>query len=79
MKDLIQTRTSLVELIKEKLTTNERRFILSVKQSKPQWGLLDIEHIPDLPAVKWKMINLRQMDDSKHRKAVKRLQDLLGL
>ncbi|MGB6010533.1 MAG: hypothetical protein WBI57_04605 [Desulfobacterales bacterium] len=79
MKDLIQTRTSLVELIKEKLTTNERRFILSVKQRKPQWGLLDIEHIPDLPAVKWKMINLRQMDDSKHRKAVKRLQDLLGL
>jgi len=79
LKDLIQTRASLVELIKEKLTTNERRFILSVKQRKPLWGLLDIEHIPDLPAVKWKMINLRQMDDSKHQKAVKRLQDFLGL
>ena len=79
LKDLIQARTSLVELIKENLTPNERRFILSVKQRKPQWGLLGIEHIPDLPAVKWKMINLRQMDNNKHQKAVKRLQDLLGL
>jgi predicted nucleotidyltransferase component of viral defense system len=79
LKDLIQTRTSLVELIKEKLTTNERRFILSVKQRKPQWGLLDIEHIPDLPAVKWKMINLGKMDSSKQQKAAKRLQDFLGL
>jgi hypothetical protein len=79
LKDLIQTRTSLVELIKEKLTTNERRFILSVKQRKPLWSLLDIEHIPDLPAVKWKMINLRQMDDSKHQKTVKRLQNFLEL
>jgi len=64
LKDLIQARTSLVELIKEKLTANERRFILSVKQRKPQWSLLDIEHIHDLPAVKWKMINLGQMDSS---------------
>jgi len=79
LKDLIQTRTTLVGVIKEKLTTNERRFILSVKQRKPQWSLLGIEHTPDLPAVKWKMINLRQMDSSKHQKAAKRLQDLLGL
>ena len=79
LKDLIQTRTTLVGLIKEKLTTNERRFILSVKQRKPQWSLLGIEHTPDLPAVKWKMINLRQMDSSKHQKAVKRLQNFLEL
>jgi len=79
LKDLIQTRATLVGLIKEKLTANERRFILSVKQRKPQWSLLGIKHIPDLPAVKWKMINLRQMDSNKHQKAVKRLQDFLGI
>ena len=64
---------------KENLTTNERRFILSVKQKKPQWSLLGIEHARDLPAVKWKMINLRQMNSGKHQKAVKRLQDFLEL
>ena len=79
LKDLIQTRATLVQLLKENLTTNERRFILSVKQKKPQWSLLGIEHARDLPAVKWKMINLRQMNNNKHQKAVKRLQNFLEL
>jgi hypothetical protein len=79
LKDLIQTRGTLVQLLKENLTTNERRFILSVKQKKPQWSLLGIEHARDLPAVKWKMINLRQMNSGKHQKAVKRLQNFLEL
>jgi len=79
LKDLIQTRATLVQLLKENLTTNERRFILSVKQKKPEWSLLGIEHVCDLPAVKWKMINLRQMNSGKHHNAVKRLQNFLEL
>jgi hypothetical protein len=79
LKDLIQTRAALVRLITESLSLNERRFILSVKQKEPQWGLLGIEHIHELPAVKWKLINLEQMNSSKHQKAVKRLREHLEL
>jgi predicted nucleotidyltransferase component of viral defense system len=79
LKDLIQTRATLVRLIKRSLTINERRFILSVKQREPQWSLLDLEHIRDLPAVKWKLINLGRMNSSKHQKAVKHLREYLEL
>jgi hypothetical protein len=79
LKDLIQTRVTLVRLITESLSLNERRFILSVKQREPQWGLLGIEHIHELPAVKWKLINLEQMNNSKHQKALKRLREHLEL
>lgn len=79
LKNLIHTRATLVQLINEHLTTNERRFILSVKQKKPQWSLLGIEHIRDLPAVKWKLINIRQMNSDKHQKAENQLKNFLGL
>jgi hypothetical protein len=79
LKELIQTRATLVRLITETLSLNERRFILSVKQREPQWGLLGIEHIHELPAVKWKLINLEQMNSSKHQEAVKRLREHLDL
>ena len=79
LKDLIQTRVNLVRLITESLSLNERRFILSVKQREPQWDLLGIEHIHELPAVKWKLINLERMNSSKHQKAVKRLREHLEL
>ena len=79
LKDLIQTRARLVRLITESLSPNEKRFILSVKQREPKWGLLGIEHIRELPAVKWKLINLEQMNSNKHQKAVKRLREHLEL
>ena len=79
LDDLIQVRCSLVQLIKSQLTLDERRFILSVKKKKPQWNLIGIDHVKNLPAVKWKLINLERMDSSKHKKAVNRLQDFLEL
>ncbi len=78
-ESLIETRDVLVHLIKEKLTLDERRFILSVKKMEPQWDLLGIEHIKELPAVKWKLVNLHKMDRRKHQKAVEKLQEYLEL
>ena len=40
------------------LTTNERKFLLSIKKLHPDWELLGLEGIDRLPAVKWKLINL---------------------
>ena len=58
---------------------NERRFIVSMKQGQPVWDLLGLEGIKDLPAVKWKLLNISKMDPTKHRKAVHKLRDYLGV
>jgi len=41
--------------------------------------LFDVERIENLPAVKWKLLNIARMDPSKHQKAVRKLRDYLGV
>jgi hypothetical protein len=41
--------------------------------------LLELEGLKDLPAVKWKLLNISKMDPAKHRKAVHKLRDYLGV
>jgi hypothetical protein len=48
-------------------------------KGQPVWDLLELEGIKDLPAVKWKLLNISKMDPAKHRKAVHKLRDYLGV
>jgi hypothetical protein len=61
------------------MTQEEKRFIVSVKEGKPQWDLLGVPGIGNLPAVKWKLQNIRRMAPMKHRKALRKLRDYLGV
>ena len=76
---LEMTRDELVTILRKELTPDERRFIVSIKQGQPLWDLLELEEIKDLPAVKWKLLNISRMDPKKHRKAVHKLRDYLGV
>lgn len=42
-----------------------------------EWELLGIEDVENLPAVKWKLLNIGKMDPLKHKKAVHKLRDYL--
>jgi len=61
------------------LTPDERRFIVSMKEGRPRWDLLALEGVENLPAVKWKLLNISRMDPAKHQKAVRKLRDYLGV
>ncbi|MGD9041973.1 MAG: nucleotidyl transferase AbiEii/AbiGii toxin family protein [Desulfobacteraceae bacterium] len=78
-EDLHTARNDLVSMLQSQLTTDERRFIVSVKEGNPRWELLTLEGIENLPAVKWKLLNIGKMDPSKHQKAVRKLRDYLGV
>ena len=73
------TRKELVDILRKELKPDERKFIVSMKQGQPVWDLLELEGIMDLPAVKWKLLNILKMDPAKHRKAVHKLRDYLGI
>ncbi len=73
------TRNDLVETLRERLTPDERRFIVSVKEGRPRWDLLSLKGVENFPAVKWKLLNISRMDRAKHQKAVHKLRDYLGL
>lgn len=50
-----------------------------MKQGQPLWDFIEIEGIEDLSAVKWKLLNILNMDPIKHKKAVHKLRDYLGV
>lgn len=79
IEDLETARNELIVILREDLTRDERRFILSIKLVQPKWDLIEIEGIKNLPAVKWKLLNISKMDPTKHRNAVHKLRDYLGI
>jgi hypothetical protein len=57
----------------------EKKFIVSVKEGIPQWDLIDIEGVENLPAVRWKLLNIERMNPAKYKTAVRKLRDVLGI
>lgn len=51
-------RTIRDELPKQ-LDDAERRFLVSLVSNEPDWTLLDIPHLKDMPAIRWKLANLK--------------------
>jgi len=58
-------------------TDDEKQFLLSFKNLEPDWSLLRLDGIKDLPAVKWKLLNLEKMSKDKHKKALEELKKAL--
>lgn len=77
LDDLLETRERLIKEIHGALTDEDRAFLLSVKNREPDWSLLDLKGVKDLPAVKWKLINLNRMEADKHKEALRRLKSIL--
>lgn len=74
---LINAREELVAAIHTGLTDQNREFLISVKKRQPRWNLLGMPGIADLPAVRWKLLNLGRMNASRHAAAVARLRRVL--
>ena len=65
---LIATREKLVSQIQRELDADERRFLLSLVRTEPEWQLLGIAHLEQLPGVRWKLQNLQQLRKTSARK-----------
>jgi predicted nucleotidyltransferase component of viral defense system len=79
LEELVAVRERLVELIHQGLTDNEKAFLLSFKNREPDWRLLELNGVSELPAIKWKQINLAKMPDDKHKLALEKLKEVLGV
>ena len=55
----------------------ERR--IPMKRGEPEWDRLGIEHLAQLPAIQWKLINIRKMESLKHKTALNRLIKVLSM
>lgn len=61
------------------LSENERKFLLSIKQGKPDWSQLTFERLDQWPAIQWKLQNVRQVSARSQGKAQTHLREVLDL
>lgn len=66
-------REDLITQLRSEITDKEYKFLLSFKNKVPDWELLDLKGIDNLPAVRWKLQNLEKMTPSAHQEAVSKL------
>lgn len=79
--DFEGTREKLVVEINRLLSEGDRQLLLGFKEGEPDWGLSKIEALKDLPAVKWKLQNIRKLkkeQPGKHKEMVGALEGVLS-
>ena len=64
LSDLIEVRRRLFEDLPRALTSSQRNFLMSLIQAEPKWELMSCSHLRELPAIKWKLINLERLRSS---------------
>lgn len=79
LNDLEAARVQLFDWAATALLENERRFLLSIKQGKPDWALLPFKSISKMPAIQWKLHNIRKMSTRTHTTALTKLRDILEI
>lgn len=81
LDDLKETRIEMIETISEMLTEQDCEFLLSLKRGDPDWSLFPIKSlqdiIPNLPAVRWKVLNLNKMSKQQRSESLLRLEEAL--
>jgi predicted nucleotidyltransferase component of viral defense system len=78
-EELVAVRDRLVDLLVQEMSMDERHFLLSVKELRPDWALLGLAGVELLPAVQWKLQNLAKMSKPKHKIAVQKLRQVLHI
>jgi predicted nucleotidyltransferase component of viral defense system len=72
-----ETRVRLINVIKTSLTNKDKKFLLSFKKGEPEWDLFDAPKLREMPAIKWKLLNIRKLMETntrKHNESLKALE-----
>ena len=78
-EDLIDARETLVETLTRELTSGEREFLISLKAGQPKWNSIGIKGIESLPAVQWKLMNIKKIGARKQKELLEKLRRVLEM
>jgi predicted nucleotidyltransferase component of viral defense system len=81
LEALVETRERLFRELPAALDAHEREFLRTLVRAEPDWSLLQIPHLEELPAIRWRLQNLQQLsreDPTRHRGLCDALDERLG-
>lgn len=79
---LLEARDRLLRELHAGLDSEERNFLVSLARNEPKWDLLGMDHVQALPAIRWKIKNLAELqksDPERFRRQAEELQAKLGV
>jgi predicted nucleotidyltransferase component of viral defense system len=76
--ELIAAREALIADIVRNMPSAHRRFLVSFERGQPEWSLLGLPAAAELPAVKWRQLNLNKLSADKRAALVARLEEVLS-
>jgi len=68
LDEVLAARERMLREIQQDLSADERRFLLSLVSAEPEWQLLEVSHLEQLPGVRWKLHNLERLRNDDARK-----------
>ena len=78
LKELYNVRAELIEGIRSSITSDEKKFLMSLKSGYPEWSLLGVSGIEKFPAIQWKLINIKKMSSQKRQEQLHKLEACLS-
>ncbi|KEQ17895.1 nucleotidyl transferase AbiEii/AbiGii toxin family protein [Endozoicomonas numazuensis] len=79
LNELIETRSRMVAALQAHFTERDQDFLLSFKRGKPDWTLFDEPSAAELPAIRWKLMNVQRLSKNKdkHQQQLEKLENTL--
>ncbi|NTU54452.1 MAG: nucleotidyl transferase AbiEii/AbiGii toxin family protein [Chlorobiaceae bacterium] len=72
-RDYDSTRNRLITVLHEQLAEHEKNFLLSFKFGEPEWSLFPVEKLEQMPAIQWKLRNIRKLKNENPEKHAEQL------
>jgi predicted nucleotidyltransferase component of viral defense system len=68
LEALLAARDRMARELQRGLSAAERLFLTSLVAAEPEWSLLGVQHLQQLPGLRWKLENLKQLRQTNARK-----------
>ncbi|HAU1639653.1 TPA: nucleotidyl transferase AbiEii/AbiGii toxin family protein [Legionella pneumophila] len=78
LEELTAIPRKMIQGLKDNFTQQDYDFLVSFKKGDPEWSLACSDQIQYLPAVQWKLLNIRKMPKQKLMDSVSLLQRTMG-
>jgi len=79
METLLDARTTLINNIASNMSEDHKHFLVSFYRRKPEWSLLGLKGLDQLPAVRWRELNLDKAGKETRADMVRKLEEVLWL
>ena len=75
---LLEARKTLIANVVGNMPDNHKEFLHSFYGRKPDWKLLDIDGVEDLPAVRWRELNLDKSGEGTCERLLHKLEQVIS-